>query len=105
MFSDAISSISSRWRPSSLRITSKISGSESASEAENSESATVFAEDSDRGMRLSRGQFGLPYRPKPAKGWIVPAHSRNMLILRRRQFALDPRSQLLQRELLQVGLP
>jgi len=31
MFSDAISSISWRWRPSSLRIAPKISGSASAS--------------------------------------------------------------------------
>src|SRR5258708_3037137 len=35
MFSDAISSISSRWRPSSRRTTSAISGSVSASEAVN----------------------------------------------------------------------
>jgi hypothetical protein len=45
-FSEAISSISSRWRPSSSRIASAISGSVSASEAVNSESATAFAEDS-----------------------------------------------------------
>src|SRR4030081_3815587 len=103
MFSDAISSISSRWRPSSLPIASKTSGSESASEAENSESATVFAEDSDMDIGLSRGPFGLTYRPKPAKAWMAPAHSRNMLILRR-LFPLDPRFQLLQRQLLQIGL-
>src|SRR5438477_2435899 len=35
MFSDAISSISARWRESSRRTTSAISGSLSASDAEN----------------------------------------------------------------------
>src|ERR1700729_3082910 len=43
MFSDAISSISSRWRPSSSAIASAISGSLSASEAENRPSSAVLA--------------------------------------------------------------
>src|SRR3954469_23810126 len=38
MFSDAISSISWRWRPSSPRIAAAISGSASVSEAEKNES-------------------------------------------------------------------
>src|ERR1043165_8557990 len=39
MFSEAISSISSRWRPSSLPMTSAISGSASASVAEKNASS------------------------------------------------------------------
>src|SRR5215218_3648968 len=103
MFSDAISSISSRWRPSSLPMTSAISGSASASEAEKKESATVFAEDSGMDIALSRDGFGLPYRPKTAKAWMRGAHSRNMLISRQ-LFPLETQPQLLQRQLLQIGL-
>jgi hypothetical protein len=43
MFSDAISSISSRWRPSSSAIDRAISGSTSASEAEKNESRQLVA--------------------------------------------------------------
>src|SRR4051794_2259869 len=103
MFSDAINSISSRWRPSSLRMASKTSGSASASGVANSESATAFAEDSDMDMRRSRDGLGLPYRGKCAKGWMPAAHSRNMLIWQA-LFAGEPSLELLQRQPLQVGL-
>src|SRR6266568_374881 len=45
MFSEAISSISSRWRPSSRRTASAISGSVSASEAVNRVADRAWAGD------------------------------------------------------------
>jgi hypothetical protein len=82
MFSDAISSISSRWRPSSRRIASATSGSVSASEAVKRESATAFAELSVTDIGFSRD--GLAYhiaRNAPRVGW-QPHTARKMLMYR-----------------------
>src|SRR5690349_14795883 len=83
MFSEAISSISSRWRPSSLPIASAISGSDSASEAEKkvSRSAAAFGlrdihallgprcNGAERGNGLLDAAEGVAYRPYSAKAW------------------------------------
>src|SRR5487761_2090153 len=69
MFSDAISSISWRWRPSSPLIAAAISGSASASEAEKNESGAevVLALPGEELM----GEISPP--PQPDRG-IADGH-------------------------------
>src|SRR3974390_3579709 len=80
MFSDAINSISSRCRPSSLPIASASSGSDSASEAEKNGSAADFGfrditlswrrEKRRRTRKRAAGlRAGLAHRGFSAKEW------------------------------------
>src|SRR5215471_15711940 len=78
MFSEAISSISSRWRPSSRRTTSAISGSVSASEAVNRLARSDGAGDGlvidvtllDWKLRPGRGVArAIAHRVRTAKLW------------------------------------
>src|SRR2546423_12308524 len=74
MFSDAISSISLRWRPSSLAITSAISGSACAKVAEkngSSPAAAALVADIQQLLESTIARAAIAYRLQTAKTWAT----------------------------------
>src|SRR5947207_14406870 len=106
MFSEAISSISSRWRPSSFAITSAISGSASARVAEKNASsfaATASVADikpipHEFGC-VGRDSISAPRRQVWGHTWDYPRY-----ILGLRRLARESRLQLPKREALENRL-